>query len=189
MLLSFGSAIMAPGGLPEGAGHVAQRRAAGRAARSATSRPPSSTWFRFKGDIHKELPKTDPGYYFRPQKTILVRTVADGGESFYFCGDHRATMPALWRTLTSAEPQHPTLTALLDEDHNPLIGELGIVGNRQTGIEGLVTRDFAHPVQRLHHRDVGQTSSGVLASGTAEGSGSYTTATKTSAAAGRRRTR
>ena len=52
-----------------------------------------------EGDIHKELPKTDPGYYFRPHKTMLVRTVADGGESFYFCGDHRATFPALWRAL------------------------------------------------------------------------------------------
>jgi hypothetical protein len=51
------------------------------------------------GDFRKQLPKTDPGYYFRPQKTILVRTVAHGGESFYFCGDHRATVPALWRAL------------------------------------------------------------------------------------------
>jgi hypothetical protein len=52
-----------------------------------------------QGDIHHELPKTDPGYYFRPHKTILVRTVADGGESFYVCGDHRATIPALRRAL------------------------------------------------------------------------------------------
>ena len=52
-----------------------------------------------QGDIHHELPKTDPGYYFRPHKTILVRTVADGGESFYFCGDHRSTVPALRRAL------------------------------------------------------------------------------------------
>jgi hypothetical protein len=52
-----------------------------------------------QGDIHHELPKTDPGYYFRPHKTILVRTVADGGESFYFCGDHRATLPALRHAL------------------------------------------------------------------------------------------
>ena len=48
-----------------------------------------------QGDIHRELPKSDPGYYFRPHKTILVRTVAEGGRSFYFCGDHRATFPAL----------------------------------------------------------------------------------------------
>jgi len=52
-----------------------------------------------QGDVHHELPKTDPGYYFRPHKTILVRTVADGGESFYICGDHRATVAALRRAL------------------------------------------------------------------------------------------
>jgi hypothetical protein len=51
------------------------------------------------GDFRSELPKSDPGYYFRPHKTILVRTVKDGGESFYFCGNHRATLPALWRAL------------------------------------------------------------------------------------------
>ena len=45
----------------------------------------------------QEAPKSDPLYYFRPWKTILARTVADGGESFYFRGDHRATLPALWR--------------------------------------------------------------------------------------------
>jgi hypothetical protein len=52
-----------------------------------------------QGNYHKELPKTDPGYYFRPHKTMLVRTVADGGESFYICGDHRATLPALARAV------------------------------------------------------------------------------------------
>jgi len=52
-----------------------------------------------EGDYRRELPKSDAGYYFRPHKTILVRTVADGGESFYFRGDHRATLPALWRAL------------------------------------------------------------------------------------------
>lgn len=49
------------------------------------------------GDYRSELPKTDPGYYFRPHKTILVRTIADGGESFYIRGDHRAAFPALRR--------------------------------------------------------------------------------------------
>ena len=48
-----------------------------------------------EGDYHKELPKSDPGYYFRPHKTILVRTVVDGGRSYYLCGDHRKTLPAL----------------------------------------------------------------------------------------------
>ncbi len=50
-----------------------------------------------EGDLHTEAPKDDPRYYYRPYKTILVRTVQDGGESFYFRGDHRATFPALYR--------------------------------------------------------------------------------------------
>lgn len=50
-----------------------------------------------QGDFRRQASKTEPGYYYRPWKTILVRTVADGGESFYFQGDHRATVPALWR--------------------------------------------------------------------------------------------
>jgi len=43
-------------------------------------------------DYHHEAPKSAPNYYFRPYKTILVRTVQDGGESFYIRGDHRATV-------------------------------------------------------------------------------------------------
>lgn len=41
-------------------------------------------------------------YYYRPWKTILVRTVADGGKSFYFPGDHQATIPSLWRDATAS---------------------------------------------------------------------------------------
>ena len=51
------------------------------------------------GDTSHEAPKDDPRYYFRPYKTILVRTVADGGESFYVKGDHRQTLPALYHLL------------------------------------------------------------------------------------------
>jgi hypothetical protein len=47
------------------------------------------------GEWQAEAPKTNPQYYYRPWKTILVRTVADGGESFYVCGDHRQTVPYL----------------------------------------------------------------------------------------------
>lgn len=47
-------------------------------------------------DYHREPPKSDSRYYFRPLKTILVRTVQDGGESFYVCGDHRVTFPNLY---------------------------------------------------------------------------------------------
>lgn len=45
--------------------------------------------------------KDHPLYYYRPWKTILVRTVADDGTSFYFRGDHRQTIPTLWHGLTT----------------------------------------------------------------------------------------
>jgi len=38
-------------------------------------------------------------YYYRPWKTILVRTLADGGFFFFFSGDHRETIPTLWNDL------------------------------------------------------------------------------------------
>ncbi|MDR2569133.1 MAG: hypothetical protein LBD23_02395 [Oscillospiraceae bacterium] len=41
--------------------------------------------------------KSNPRYYFRPWKTILARTVADGGESYYIQGEHRLTLPHLAR--------------------------------------------------------------------------------------------
>jgi hypothetical protein len=55
------------------------------------------------GDTRRQAPKTDPRYYYRPWKTILVRTVADGGESFYVQGDHRVTVPHLRHAALQAE--------------------------------------------------------------------------------------
>lgn len=49
--------------------------------------------------------KDHPQYYYRPWKTILVRTVADGGRSYYFCGDHQQTIPTLWREVTRLLPR------------------------------------------------------------------------------------
>lgn len=95
VMLSFGSAIMAPEiylkalAMARNVAHQ-ENRVVRNFATGVFDMVPIG------GDIHRELPKTDPGYYFRPHKTILVRTVADGGESYYFCGDHRATVPALW---------------------------------------------------------------------------------------------
>lgn len=96
VMMSFGSAIMAPEVYLKALAmsrNVAHQQ--GRVVKNFTTAV--FDMVPIAGDIHKELPKSDPGYYFRPHKTILVRTVADGGESYYFCGDHRATLPALWR--------------------------------------------------------------------------------------------
>lgn len=46
--------------------------------------------------------KDQPQYYYRPWKTILLRTVADGGTSYFFRGDHRRTVPTLWHDLAGA---------------------------------------------------------------------------------------
>ena len=53
------------------------------------------------GDHTSEAGKSDPRYYYRPFKTILVRTVSDGGESYYIRGDHRVTIPNLRQRLIS----------------------------------------------------------------------------------------
>lgn len=51
-------------------------------------------------NVQETPPKSDPRYYFRPWKTIMARTVADGGESHYVQGLHGDTIPALaWRLL------------------------------------------------------------------------------------------
>ncbi len=98
VMLSFGSAVMAPEVYLKALAmsrNVAHQQ--GRTIRNFTTAV--FDLLPIGGDLHSELPKSDPGYYFRPYKTILVRTVADGGESFYFCGDHRATLPALRRAI------------------------------------------------------------------------------------------
>jgi hypothetical protein len=98
VVLAFGSAVMAPEVYLKAlamARNVAHQE--GREIRHFTTAV--FDLVPIGGDIHTVRPKNDPAYYFRPYKTILVRTVADGGESFYFCGDHRATFPALRRAI------------------------------------------------------------------------------------------
>ena len=51
-------------------------------------------------NFRKEADPTEPAYYFRPWKTMLVRTVAEGGESHYVRGRHAETFPQLWTALT-----------------------------------------------------------------------------------------
>lgn len=97
-VLSFGSAIMAPEVYLKALAMV--RNVAHQEGRTIKHFMTAvfDIW-PIHGDYHRELDKSDPGYYFRPHKTMLVRTVADGGESFYFQGEHRATLPALRRAL------------------------------------------------------------------------------------------
>ncbi|MGE5570791.1 MAG: hypothetical protein ACM3S5_17270 [Rhodospirillales bacterium] len=101
VLLSFGSAVMGPEVYLKA---LAMARNAARQEGREIRNFATAVFdlVPIQGDFRRELAKTDPGYYFRPHKTILVRTVADGGSSFYFQGDHRATFPALRRAVCAS---------------------------------------------------------------------------------------
>jgi hypothetical protein len=101
VLLNFGSAVMGPEVYLKAlamARNVARQE--GREVRRFTTGV--FDLLPLEGDTRREAPRGEPGYYYRPWKTILVRTVADGGESFYVRGEHRATVPALYRGALAA---------------------------------------------------------------------------------------
>ena len=53
-------------------------------------------------DLSQTPPKSQAAYFYRPLKTVLIRTIADGGESHYVRGAHRDTIPALHREIVRA---------------------------------------------------------------------------------------
>jgi hypothetical protein len=55
-------------------------------------------------NYHQEPSYNNPDYYFRPWKTMLIRTVGDGGESYYIQGRHEQTIPELWTALSLIHP-------------------------------------------------------------------------------------
>jgi hypothetical protein len=102
VVLSFGSAVMGPEVYLKAlsmARNVAHQE--GRAIKHFTTA--AFDLVPIEGDTRQQAAKSDYRYYYRPWKTILVRTVADGGESFYVQGDHRVTLPALYRAALQAE--------------------------------------------------------------------------------------
>lgn len=98
VLLCFGSAVMGP---------EVYLKALSMARNVAASRGGSIRRFTaavfdlvpLEGDLSAEAPRDSHQYYYRPYKTILVRTVADGGRSYYIRGDHTQTLPALHKLL------------------------------------------------------------------------------------------
>jgi hypothetical protein len=102
VLLNFGSAVMGPEVYLKAlamARNVARQE--GRKIRQFTTGV--FDLVPLESDTRREAAKTDPRYYYRPWKTILVRTVADGGESFYVQGDHGVTLPHLYRAALQAQ--------------------------------------------------------------------------------------
>jgi hypothetical protein len=79
--------------------------------------------------------KDEPFYYYRPWKTILTRTTADGGQSYFIQADHRVSIPNLWHALTQSEAlelpdgvvaatESITNAALAPAGQSPSMGEL-----------------------------------------------------------------
>jgi hypothetical protein len=102
VLLNFGSAVMGPEVYLKAlsmARNVARQE--GRTIRHFTTAV--FDLVPLEGDTRQQAAKTDPRYYYRPWKTILVRTVADGGEGFYIHGDHRVTVPHLHAAAITAQ--------------------------------------------------------------------------------------
>jgi len=52
-------------------------------------------------DFRDEGSPKEAHYYHRPKKTILVRTVKDGGESYHISGDFDRTVPKLYSLLVA----------------------------------------------------------------------------------------
>jgi len=102
VIMNFGSAVMAPEVFLKAlsmARNLAHQR--GEVIRHFTTLV--CDLYDLPEDTSKEAPKDNPAYYFRPWKTMLVRTVADGGQSFYVRGPHGQTIPALWSAITEEE--------------------------------------------------------------------------------------
>jgi len=101
VVMSFGSPVMAPEVFLKA---LAMVRNAGRSAGRRIARFTALVCdlVDLPRDFREEPAADQPGYYFRPWKTLLVRTVSDGGESFYHKGRHAQTVPMLWTALCGA---------------------------------------------------------------------------------------
>jgi len=98
VIMNFGSAVMAPEVYLKALSMV--RNVARQDNRSINN------FVTLVCDLHdipenyrKEAPTSNPYYYFRPWKTMLVRTVADGGMSYYVKEKHTETIPELWTAI------------------------------------------------------------------------------------------
>lgn len=102
VVINFGSAVMAPEVFLKAlsmARNVASRQ--GKLIKNFTTLV--CDLYNIPQSFRKEPSKRKVAYYFRPWKTMLVRTVADGGRSFYIKGEHSQTIPALWAGVNKAE--------------------------------------------------------------------------------------
>lgn len=98
VVMNFGSAVMAPEVFLKALSMV--RNAAAQENRKINAFTTLVCDLKKLPNSYRTEPcKTDPDYYYRPWKTMLVRTVGDGGESYYVQGNHNITVPGLWTAI------------------------------------------------------------------------------------------
>ena len=98
VIMNFGSAVMGPEVFLKAlsmARNIAQQK--GETIRKFTTLV--CDLYPLPEDISSEASKDNAAYFFRPWKTMLVRTLADGGMGYYVQGHHKETIPALWTAL------------------------------------------------------------------------------------------
>jgi hypothetical protein len=57
------------------------------------------------GDYRLEIGHDDPRYYYRPRKNIVNRPTSIGGKGWHFSGDHKVTIPNLYKKLINRLPE------------------------------------------------------------------------------------
>lgn len=57
------------------------------------------------GDYRSKIGYDDPNYYYRPRKNIVNRPTSVGGKGWHFCGDHKETIPNLYKKLVDILPE------------------------------------------------------------------------------------
>ena len=57
------------------------------------------------GDYSSKIGYDDPHYYYRPRKNIVNRPTSVGGKGWHFCGDHKQTIPNLYKRLIEKLPE------------------------------------------------------------------------------------
>lgn len=99
VIMNFGSSVMAPEVYLKA---LAMVRNAGRPEGRSIHRFTSLVCdlAELPAHYHKEPSRENPSYYFRPWKTMLVRTVKDPEGSFYVRGHHAETIPQLWTAVS-----------------------------------------------------------------------------------------
>lgn len=57
------------------------------------------------GDYRSKIGYSDPNYYYRPRKNIVNRPTSVDGKGWHFCGDHKETIPNLYKKLIKKLPE------------------------------------------------------------------------------------